>query len=353
MQDLPQDLKSAIEDHYYEGNGLFCPSGLSNGMIQICYIGITTLNKQESTDLRAFVDDLTKKIRFNTLSKTAEVDQKLGRVYLKIHYSEWSLIPDVLNCLAGNGFNYCIVCQWLLVNFDTGVKFTLAEFEKRLMSQVLDKFKQAFVDGTCDNFKIYTLRFSRDEKDKVHCPLMEFYNFSSQQGKQYCKILRDLFKVKDDEFRTDCFMKREQYIQTCKLYKVYEFGTWDAFESTGQDGKRVLGGVGVGVGDASQAQSNSNSNSACSCDPNSNSCTHKTSSVSSSSGVGTKRPIEDNPKKEDKCMVCLSAKPNTIVLPCGHQVVCFNCSKKLETGLNKDLCVKCRVKIDEMFLISE
>lgn len=48
---------------------------------------------------------------------------------------------------------------------------------------------------------------------------------------------------------------------------------------------------------------------------------------------------------EDVCMICLTAKSNTMVEPCNHVVVCTECSKGLAGTHDKNICVKCRRQI--------
>ena len=43
-----------------------------------------------------------------------------------------------------------------------------------------------------------------------------------------------------------------------------------------------------------------------------------------------------------ECMICLENLPNTMVLPCGHCVVCKECSEKLENTNDARTCVRCR-----------
>lgn len=48
----------------------------------------------------------------------------------------------------------------------------------------------------------------------------------------------------------------------------------------------------------------------------------------------------------DECLVCWESKPDTIVLPCMHSVVCRACSDRLKTTADRDTCVRCRRPIE-------
>ena len=63
-------------------------------------------------------------------------------------------------------------------------------------------------------------------------------------------------------------------------------------------------------------------------------------------GPAAKRPrISDVPE----CVVCLSAVPTTMVLPCMHAVACSSCSHQLARDrLNARRCVVCRAVITKV-----
>lgn len=55
-----------------------------------------------------------------------------------------------------------------------------------------------------------------------------------------------------------------------------------------------------------------------------------------------KSPPPADPEPEDECMICMDAKPQTLVLPCLHKVVCEGCSVALMESRDKRTCVYCR-----------
>lgn len=50
-------------------------------------------------------------------------------------------------------------------------------------------------------------------------------------------------------------------------------------------------------------------------------------------------------EEEQECMICLERSADTLVLPCGHKVVCDECSKKLRATHDNKICVRCRCEI--------
>jgi C3HC4-type zinc finger (RING finger) protein len=55
-----------------------------------------------------------------------------------------------------------------------------------------------------------------------------------------------------------------------------------------------------------------------------------------------------------ECMVCMSRPPSTIVHPCGHCVVCEECSSDMnkENSIHKSICILCRQPITKFTLHS-
>lgn len=48
------------------------------------------------------------------------------------------------------------------------------------------------------------------------------------------------------------------------------------------------------------------------------------------------------------CIICNSAPIETLVLPCGHSVVCKECSNQLKNTNNAKLCIYCRQEITDV-----
>jgi hypothetical protein len=79
---------------------------------------------------------------------------------------------------------------------------------------------------------------------------------------------------------------------------------------------------------------------------------------SSKQGIKTKStndtPDTENPKKKQKseetviieCIICYDAVINTVILPCGHLCICWECSNTLTE--KKSNCPLCRQPIDKI-----
>jgi hypothetical protein len=46
-----------------------------------------------------------------------------------------------------------------------------------------------------------------------------------------------------------------------------------------------------------------------------------------------------------RCSICYDAKVDTVIVPCGHLCVCFECSKHLEPPAR---CPICRIEIEKI-----
>jgi hypothetical protein len=68
--------------------------------------------------------------------------------------------------------------------------------------------------------------------------------------------------------------------------------------------------------------------------------------LAAAAAASQKQP--DVAEEDLRCHVCLDKTPNTLVLPCGHNVVCSDCSKQLAHTNDKATCVRCRQDIHEV-----
>ena len=63
-------------------------------------------------------------------------------------------------------------------------------------------------------------------------------------------------------------------------------------------------------------------------------------------GIGDERPVE-TPFTTDKCCICLTEKPDIILVPCLHKTVCLQCEEKGKLTT----CPTCRLKITKKIKI--
>ena len=53
-------------------------------------------------------------------------------------------------------------------------------------------------------------------------------------------------------------------------------------------------------------------------------------------------PTQPDPEEDIECMICFTNRPDTMVLPCEHVVVCKECSDQLKHTNDARICVRCR-----------
>lgn len=58
-----------------------------------------------------------------------------------------------------------------------------------------------------------------------------------------------------------------------------------------------------------------------------------------------KRQKTEGDVDAEECMVCMDARPQTLVLPCMHRVVCEACSETLKGSTDSKTCIYCRCEI--------
>jgi hypothetical protein len=127
------------------------------------------------------------------------------------------------------------------------------------------------------------------------------WNYSTPEGKAFCQILQKKMNYKskpEDDYRK-----------------------WDIFQNYDPTTLLTLDG-------SSSAASISTDASA----------------PVSSTPVSEPSKKKDLPEEDEEevCMICLDAKPNTMVLPCEHVVVCKACSTRLPSTPDAHTCVRCR-----------
>jgi hypothetical protein len=61
------------------------------------------------------------------------------------------------------------------------------------------------------------------------------------------------------------------------------------------------------------------------------------------------KTVPTDEEEEEECMICMACPPDTVVTPCFHEVVCAECSLKLETTEDRAVCCQCRCEITGVY----
>ena len=357
-------------------NGIGFVNQNENGMFRLCLIHL----KWDETN-----SNIEQTLRQASQSKTVKIDSDYGHDFIVLHYTEWELVPQILDCLVKLGSRITLTTKWVnitygpikegisqfdLVEHTNLEKFSLDEFERSFVKQI------EFLRTSIYSQNIYGFKRDILQYDSNLCPLLQFYNFSTVEGRKFCSDMRQLCHVEPTKKFGDPkfdYLQFPQYQSFCKEFKLFEFGGWSKRVPKDENGNVIQGfELDQVVLDSSPANSSSSPANSSSSSSNSSSISQNSSSspVNSSSSSSNSSSSPSNPSQSPQnsnsmsrstlapiaevelCMVCMELPADTLVLPCGHQVVCIECSGKLESTLNKDLCIKCRQTIKEVFLVA-
>lgn len=259
-----------------------------------------------------FSVDLDTKIRDDVGSKTLTMINMFGNYFLLIKFTEWSLIPQVFNAACRYG------CEWIIANTChllprarfTGKPFSFEEAERLTISEFHD-FRNQFRDKPASWRTVFNLLGAPQA-------MLKLYNYRTTMGKNFCaELCRNLGTPLDDT-------SEEAYSALPPWYDMP--GVDSACEEAG-----VLRHAEWSKRERPQP-------------------------------VAPKRPLtpeggEDSPKRQKHgsedvldCLICCESIANTMVLPCGHIVVCRACSKRLGESQYANQCILCRQLIEEVLM---
>jgi len=247
--------------------------------------------------------DFEANVRAKTGSKTLNHKDFIGHEYLTIHFTEWSLIPDIFVAAIEAG------CKSIFPNITnlqpiarfSGEKFTFEEAERRSIEQ----FKEFAGNLSGDNPWRRAFEICGSPK-----AMRRLYNWRTFEGKLFCiKLCAKLNKPIEDRSAEALDALPWWYYLTdvdeaSRRHEVLQHGNWS---------KRKVPDKEVS---SSKRQKNK-----------------------------TEEPAEDD---RVECVVCHDAVADTLTLPCEHVVVCHLCSVKLAQTHFADNCVYCRQHITDV-----
>lgn len=297
------DLLRFFNAEYINGFG-FQAGGLDNQSLliiaQVCAIQGSSYPRKEIQSL----------LRQLTQSKTVTREEWLGREFIAIDYREWELIPIVFQTLINMGNLYVTPHCKLNCSFKSGEQFSWAAMERKSIAQFREQISYCGAEAA---FRI-----------TGHSAFKKYYNWRTEAGKIFCAELRRLLHCKEVPKKASHF-EWPKFDETCRKYHVMHRGIWSAYEPSQKDIKKIL--LTYTENDLA---------------PTLNPVTAQQQVLLVAS---KKRKVGEKEEEEDTCMICLDKRPNTLVFPCMHCVVCSDCSVKLSQTNDSKICVQCRVKI--------
>lgn len=245
----------------------------------------------------------------------------LGYNYLTIHASEYNNIPNIINVCLSSGFGISTQTSFQ-VSFLPGDHFDLQTMEKKRIEQV-QKLYQTYYEtfGSTqsrrslgeDNTKIIWDIIKRQCNIR---PMKMHWNWATQEGRDFCTRLRSEMGCRkkissfEDRFKWPFFDK------TCKKYSILHHSEWSKYDLSAFMESTQL-----------------------------------TPLIEASEESHSIKPIEVPTTIDmEGCIICNAAPVETLVLPCGHSVVCKNCSNSLKNTNNAKLCIYCRQEIADVIV---
>ena len=348
-----QDLLNALNIEQHNGFGFQCDanqSGVSrmyiaqpfnaNGVSELCE---TTF----LSNIREALPDIP--------PNHVWITDYLGRDYLTINVAQYNNIPLILNACLRSGYKFCThTCLKAL--FKPGEVFNRETLERKIIENAQEQF------GTFKDYRRYQTDGSVwklvSDLNRFR-PLLYHWNYCTLEGREFCTRVR-LAMGKKPRSKANPRMLWPKYNEVTTRYGILHKGGWGAYEP-----------------DLGIINNNANNNNAIVVNENAeNNNTTNNNNVNEEQNnvvaVGQKRPFpeaeeriedgdrdgnrgasgigEENEEEEEEeedglCLICMDNAATTIVLPCGHNVACDECSINLRNTPDNTKCVKCRCDI--------
>lgn len=369
---IPAELRRVLDAEYYNGFGFQC-SGLPEPEILVCWVsapytgGIEVSGVVEKTDsswgdgMKLNLSGLESVIRSSGVSRTFKLDDFLGRNYLSVHYDEWECIPALINLCLNRGVRVNIGNKGMTVFHPRGCRNSKGQlhvfrpFNRRNLELAIIEQTEEYVASMSKYDRSGMTEYQKyDSHVRNACGgfgrnLWQCWNWTTPQGKAFCAKLRRILRKKRPVAKSPPRYTWKGHWETCAKYKVYHSGEWSAFEPSmitvddlipppvfpDVNKKRKI----VEISDSEEAEVVGGSVVASSGSVGAT----DDGSVGASDAEETDEKGDDGESSSEKvCMICMDAYPDTMVLPCEHQVVCRECSEGLRRTNDRRTCVRCR-----------
>jgi hypothetical protein len=251
------------------------------------------------TDGRYDIDIFIEKLRERLTLTKQEVwmTDFVGHNFLTVSVQLYRDIPKILNATLELDYKFTTHANSgnLKILFEPGETFSRINFEKKLIKDI---------DVSDEEFRF--------KKMYIRACLLH-WNWATPEGREFCTQLRARLhkKPRSAKLPRMCWPK---YNATVTKYKILHIAGWCQYEP----------------------------------DVDEEPLQKKIKTEITKEEIVTTVVIE-----EFECMVCLDALPTTTVMPCGHRVVCDNCSEGLRATPDDKICTQCRCKITHVFYKKE
>jgi hypothetical protein len=336
---FPDRLGSAFAGFEWNGFGFQAAGGGPNGVLVIaCLWARDTIGAPSTDCVTAYLRDKVPDC------KTVECIDYLGRLFVRLHFGDWNAIARVLQTILDHG-DWCLTTHnKLRAVFRPKDAFSWANMEARAIAAFMEQaqsdvyVRAAREKGVSPMAEVaqYALFSSKEA-------WIEHYNWQTAHGKAFCSELRRALGLKPqsmtrlangtwqmvDDGQPPFFCFRSFPDDECKRHRVLHRGVWSAYEPSANICDELLYATHHSSSSANKDVASSRDNAADSKDKD---------------GQQGKVGVDGR----ETCIICQERPADTMVLPCGHSIVCVTCSKGLAKTGDARNCVQCRQRIDEV-----
>lgn len=238
----------------------------------------------------------------------------------KLHFSAWNALPQLISDTLALGWSVKLSSR-LQTRFVPDDVFSWRDWELKDVHELYSRHAAAEQD--IENRKTPNWdgwqELCATQRETMRY-MWHYWNWFTPEGKRLCTQLREAIGKRNLTSQSSQLPPRfalPGFDERCREERVLHRGTWSACEPT----YTLLDEY---VLESAEKQ------------------LHSLGHLESAA----KRQRES---EEDLCLVCKERPPQTLVLPCGHVVVCMECSLVLQTDrLNAHRCILCRTEITEI-----
>jgi Zinc finger, C3HC4 type (RING finger) len=317
------DIVKCLDADCYNGFG-WQATGLHYGPGHLVIAFISRMRDRHGEPIGGAIDEeaLEARIRAATGATTVHVFDYLGRTVLSIYYTEWALIPAVVQAVLDTP-SLCVGIRGHCVEFLHGERFSFDAIETKAVADL-----RQWRAGESSWYDLYGVRQTPHR-------YLNAWNWHTQAGKALCAEMRadpKLAALLPDADDRDRFAW-PGYDELCRQHKVLHHGGWSGFVPSGATAAPPAGAA--PLADTPSPPSKRAKSAAA-----------PTSAVAAAPTVSV--APEPVAASADECMVCMAVAATTVVLPCMHQVACAACSRRLADTENRRRCIKCRAPISDV-----
>lgn len=266
----------------------------------------------------------------------------LGRTFITVYTGLYHYIPEILNVVLKCGYKFVTQTRPKVL-FRPGEVFSRRTFELNMIAQLREQAEQL------RGFPRRSFGHFGNPESEAWKHLYEFntmrsctwhWNWATDEGKLFCSELRSQLCKKKLRSAVVPRMTWDRYRDTCNRYGILHVAGWGAYEPDGIPKEPIIQSV-PPPQEAEPPQVPPPQVPPLQVPP--------PQDVLPLQVLPTEVPPPQVLSEVEECMICLEAPVSTVVMPCGHMVVCDECSIGLRNTPDNKICCHCRCPITHVF----